>query len=638
MEAYEFINRSAFYYGAILIALSCLFYTLIQRRIDRPQTKLYLTALIITILTCIFDMNILYLEPMVTESDTAWTVLRISHYLYFTLHASLILVVYFYVLFATQNFRRYKAPLLVLSMIPCILIVLLMITNPLTHFAWYFDADRGFHRNWAEYVMYGVFGLYFIFAFVQLVFRWHSATTKRIVTILISSAISVAGVFIQFLYPDLAIELFAESVTFMGFLLAVEYDDDRMDILTDVGNRQAFIEDIRCYYSWNKQFRILVLQLTNLDTYQRMPGARQIREIQSGIASGLMKLYPRYLIYRVNYENFALVLHNKNEQYIDQLAGRISGMMRDGSAFPDGEARIDGVILKAGAPDELHSVEDVLLLCDSKMQNMENGTILAASDLNDIFEKAKIERALFRGYEENLFQVYYQLVYDPDTGKVCSAEALLRLPDEQMGILAPMDFIPLAERDGMIDKIGLQVLRSVCRFIQSGDADRIGIQYVNVNLSMLQCMRPNYAKLIKDITDQYEVDPGRIQLEIRESFASEDYSHIIAFMEECHSAGFRFSMEGYGTGYANLYAVLSLQFDEIKLDKTLIWEADRSEYGRIILENSIRMIHDMRRPIVAVGVETQKQLDQLRELNVEYVQGFYLSKPQTVEELMAKYS
>lgn len=635
MELYEYINRSAFFIGAVLIVLSCLIYTLIQRKTDRPQTRLYLIALILTILNCVTDMLILYCNPLRKASEAAWHTLQISHYLYFMLHGALILVVYMYAMFATKNYRRLKTSSLILSLLPWAVMELLMLTNPLTHAGWYFDADRDFHRNWAEYVMYGVVGLYAVVIFIMLIFFWYAITRKRRIMIIVSSAVTSAGVLLQLFYPDLMIELFAEAVTFIGFLLAIEYDDDRMDFLTDFADRASFVQDVEFYYHINKRFHILVLQLTNLESYQRMTGAMELRKVHLSVANALMKLYPRYKIYRVGYEGFALLIFNNNEQYVDELAEQISRMIKDGTAFPEPDTRVEAVVLKACAPDDLHSVEDVMLLCDSRIQIAENGKILKTADLTDVFEKAEIERALFRGFDQNCFEVFYQLVYTSDKREIHSAEALLRLRDESMGLLLPKDFIPLAERNGIIDKIGILVLRKVCDFIKTGHADKIGIQYININLSMLQCLRPNYAEQLKAIVKEYGVDPGRIHFEIRETFELENYAPFVSFMKECHEAGFRFALEGYGSGYSNLNAILSLEFDEIKLDKTMLWESDQGRHGQIVLENSVNLIRELQRPIVAVGIEQEAQLVRLKELGVDYIQGYYLSEPQTIDELLA---
>ena len=126
------------------------------------------------------------------------------------------------------------------------------------------------------------------------------------------------AVLLQLFYPDLMIELFAEAVTFMGFLLAIEYDDDRMDFLTDFADRASFVQDVEFYYHIHKRFHILVLQLTNLESYQRMTGAMELRKVHLSVANALMKLYPRYKIYRVGYEGFALLIFNNNEQYVDR--------------------------------------------------------------------------------------------------------------------------------------------------------------------------------------------------------------------------------------------------------------------------------------------------------------------------------
>jgi EAL domain-containing protein (putative c-di-GMP-specific phosphodiesterase class I) len=118
-----------------------------------------------------------------------------------------------------------------------------------------------------------------------------------------------------------------------------------------------------------------------------------------------------------------------------------------------------------------------------------------------------------------------------------------------------------------------------------------------------------------------------INFEITESVAAGDYRLLNKTINALKREGFMFSMDDYGTGYSNIQSVFSLNFDIIKIDKSILWSAEKNELGRIILENTVRMIKQMGRQILVEGVETQAQLDLLKQIGVDYLQGYFFSRP-----------
>ena len=627
MNVYDYINQSAYYYGAIFVSVSCLIYTLIQNNADKPQTRIYLFALMITIVTSVCDIIGIFAQPYCAMVPFARNTLFVVHYIYFVLHNLLAMLLCYYTFFATQNFSRMKRITQIIYVIPGLVSEFFVLTNPINHWSWYYDSDYNFCRNWGEYSVYisGVF--YYVIALMFLMFRWYAVTKKRRGIIQVSFFIAGAGILIQLFIQPLEIELFTEAITFMGVMLSVEYDDERIDMQTRLYNRRAFLQDIRYYFDTHSRFHVVSVQLTNLESYQRMPGAMEVNELVQEIAENLNKIYPRYLTYRVTTSTFVLLLHNKDAKYVNGLTEKLSTFIQEGFYLSKPEDRLQGVVLQAEVPEELVSPHDVLLLCECEVPHGKSGMVLKKTDLQYLFERAEIERALRRGLRWNNFEVFYQLVYTADEHEIYSAEALLRLNDKTLGQIEPKVFIPAAERNGMIDELGEFVLKEVCDFWNSGVPARLKLRYININLSVIQCMQPDFAERMKAIVEDKGVAPGKITFEITESVAAEDYEYLNSVMERCKQYGFLFSMEGYGTGYSNMYSVCSLDFDEIKLDKTLLWEADQSEYGRIILENSIRMMHEMKRPVVAVGVETEEHIARLKRLGVDLLQGFYFSKP-----------
>ncbi len=214
------------------------------------------------------------------------------------------------------------------------------------------------------------------------------------------------------------------------------------------------------------------------------------------------------------------------------------------------------------------------------------------------------------------------------------AEALIRLHDPELGNLFPDEFIPIAEQIGLIDEVDDYVLREVCDFIRSGVPKKYGMDCINVNLSVLQCMQPNFADHIAGIVEEYGIDKHMINFEITESIAASDYITLSRVVRTLKKQGFKFSMDDYGTGYSNMQSIFRLDFDIVKIDKSILWSAEKGQLGQIILDSSVRMIRQMRRKILVEGVETEYQLQILRDMGVDYAQGYLFSRPISKRDLI----
>ncbi|MBO6015470.1 MAG: EAL domain-containing protein [Lachnospiraceae bacterium] len=211
--------------------------------------------------------------------------------------------------------------------------------------------------------------------------------------------------------------------------------------------------------------------------------------------------------------------------------------------------------------------------------------------------------------------------------RIHGAEALLRLQDEVLGNIPPDEFIPLAEQIGLIEEIGDFVLHEVCAFIKSGIPAKKGLECINVNLSVIQCIQPDFVSHILEIVNSYGIDKHMINFEITESVAAHDYQLLGSVVKQLKENGILFSMDDYGTGYSNIQSVFSLDIDVVKIDKSILWGAEKSRLGYVILENSARMIRQMNKKILVEGVETQQQIDLLTTFDVDYLQGYFFSKP-----------
>ena len=186
--------------------------------------------------------------------------------------------------------------------------------------------------------------------------------------------------------------------------------------------------------------------------------------------------------------------------------------------------------------------------------------------------------------------------------------------------------IPAAEKSGAIHKIGSYVVDEVCRFISSDSFKELGLDYIEVNLSVAQCMQSHLAGEILDTLKTYHVSPSQINLEITETAASYSQNIMMENLKQLTDAGVQFSLDDYGTGYSNIQRIASLPLHLIKLDKSFADIAENPAL-QVVLKNTIRMIKDLNLKIVVEGIETEALARHFSELKCEYIQGYYYSRP-----------
>lgn len=255
-------------------------------------------------------------------------------------------------------------------------------------------------------------------------------------------------------------------------------------------------------------------------------------------------------------------------------------------------------------------------------------------DFKKAGRRMKMEKIIKRAIEEDNFQVYYQPIYSFKDEKITSAEALLRLIDPEEGFVSPSEFIPIAEQNGTILKIGEMVFEKVFQFISENDIKKIGIQYIEINISAIQCMQEELASDVLMLLDKYGVKKDMINLEITETATVDSPKILLKNMKELFEAGISFSLDDFGTGYSNITSLMSLPLDIIKFDKILVDMASSHERGKGVIDSSVAMVKKMGLKIVAEGIEEEPQVNMLEDMGVDYLQGYYFSRPLPQEKFL----
>ena len=293
-------------------------------------------------------------------------------------------------------------------------------------------------------------------------------------------------------------------------------------------------------------------------------------------------------------------------------------------------------------PDDAASPEDVIDLISITTDSERYGTaVVYASEINIEHKRrtSYIEYSLRSGLFENRFEVYYQPIYSTKKKKLIGAEALIRLRDEEGQFISPEVFIPIAEKTGTILRIGEFVFESVCKTLSEIDLESCGIEKIDVNLSVAQCMQEILADQLLTIISMYKLPKSIINMEITETAMAHTPEVLLHNIEKLVEAGIEFSLDDYGSGYSNMNYMLTLPFSMIKIDKGIVWSAFSDKRACLALKSTIKMISELGMAVLAEGVETKEQAEWLSELGCDYLQGFYFAKPMPKKdfiELMKK--
>lgn len=216
-----------------------------------------------------------------------------------------------------------------------------------------------------------------------------------------------------------------------------------------------------------------------------------------------------------------------------------------------------------------------------------------------------------------------------EQGRFRSAEALVRMKNTgDLGFISPEEFIPIAEEKGLIMDIGDITLRLVADFAKRRTlTDKL--EYIEVNLSGIQACAPELEGRLTKILAEYDIPPAFINLEITETAALDSGEAFDTNVSALRESGFSFSMDDFGTGYSNLSQMNQMRYDLVKMDKSIIWDAfgKGNEKSERLLASVIRLLKAINVKIVAEGVETKEMTDYLTERGVDYLQGYYFSKP-----------
>lgn len=576
-------------------------------------------------------------EGFVTPTDALVTLERLVHYL-------LTLVIYslfaYFIFCLVDQFHYFSLKRKLLLFGPGILTIVLILTSPWTHLIFYVE-------NGESHIGILFFGFVFIRAVYAIIGMLRALSKRHLMipifgqSIILMAIFSIIQVIVYNILQDGTLYYSTMIVNLIIFLLTITMVEFYKDSTTGLLNKKAFRQYIQTEIGKGKQQACYLIKLKNYEYLKENCNDSMIMDVVKDLAESIKEYSMLSSAYYLGEGRFCISVRRKDHFDENVFFDKMKEHFCVAFSMSGAEVQLSLFVAAINMQDKKINKKNFakyFVACDEFRYRSNEIIEVVRSDSLDIDELGhyhNIEEAIERALVEKEFTMYYQPIISTETGKVISAEALIRLNDRVLGFVSPEEFIPISESNGKILEISEFVIDSVFRFISENDIKELGMEFIEMNLSVMQCMDKNLTKKLKYYIDKYNVDPRQINLEITETATNFDEKRLSEQLDNVKKLGFTFSLDDYGTGYSNLVRVLEYPVDVIKLDKSIIWSAFSDHDSFVTVKNLISMFHDVRRKLVAEGVETKEQMLALKELGCDFLQGYYYSKPVCEEDFVA---
>ena len=614
-----------------LFILAILLFSSIFRGLTKGRlNKCFMELLALSLVSVVADILSVYFD---IHADAPLAVRYITHTVYLVSHSLMPALYVLYIMILTDTDYQMNGFRRVFFIIPFSVVVFISLLNIFTGWLFNFDDNLRYTRGILFPVLYITAGLYVLHILVLMIRFGRSLGRLSFAAIAGIVPMMAIATMVQFLRPDLLFEMFANSLSMLLVSTLVNRPEDILDTESGLSNRKACTDTLKRCIKNHKPLELILLNITNYKFVEGIVGYEGMLKITRKVSNRILGINRIHRVFSELFYlgdgRFCFEMSSRKFDKTTYMAHYLNEILSIPVSYASMELSLNAVICVTRCPEDIHDAESIIAFQEDLTSGFYNGNVLFASEIYSGYHYSlmrQIDSIIENALANKLFEVYYQPIYSIREDKFNSAEALIRLKDETYGFISPEYFIPAAEKSGAIHRIGAFVLEEVCKFIESPEFDGLGVDYIEVNLSAAQCMRNDLHKEVLKIMRRYGIDHSRINLEITETAASASQEALKENMRKLESKGLTFSLDDYGTGYSNMDRVSSMNFRIIKLDKSFV-NVQRNEKRDIVLDNTVNMIKELGMKIVVEGVESAEILQRFADLQCDYIQGFFFSKP-----------
>ena len=602
-----------------------LFIFIVRNTYQTKSSKMLFLLILTNLIACIADCWSAFTISFPTEFSPFARYITNAAYL-FTYNSESILFLLF-VVYSIKAPRVEKA-VRIYGAVMLLFEFIVIATSPLTKLIFYFDGNLNYCHGGLMFSLYVVAALGMI-ASAAITFIYRKEFSRYQVMSLVGFLAAMLGcVIFQMLYPKYLIGTLVAACVLMFIYVVFENPAVYLYGSSRCYNSNAFTATINDLCEDGTPYSVTACSFEDYSYLRSILGKKYVDEISLQLAGKLHLKYGKRA-FCLGDSTYAVINTDGTDEFkvtkaeLRELSGtdRTLRFCRlESKDIPEAEEYITDVL------DHLLATRAETMSYDQIYENV----VKAKKRLH------LVEFVLRDAIKNEQFTMYYQPIYDIHSKSFVSAEALVRLniDTDKYGFIGPDEFIPVAENNGSIFQVDEIVMKKVFSFISTDAFKDLGLEFIDVNLSAVQCVRENMAEYISNFADQYNIDYSYLNLEITETAEMCGSESLIENMNILSNKGVRFSIDDFGTGFATGDYLYRLPVSHIKIDKCVLWEAMKDEGAMNVLTDTISMMRKVCDGIVVEGVENEEMKDLLIEKGADYLQGYLFSKPLPEDEFI----
>lgn len=639
-----YILINLYFDGCAAFATATLVLALIVRKLTKGRNNmLFLALCVMILLMTLADRRSLSYERISNIPAFLEFYRYIFKYAYYSLLGLTTTTLYLYLCSYIGVWHRVKDAeyMLLWWAVPTGAYAVLLIQNIFSGNLFHIDSSEKYVEKGSIMALYVIVLFFHALSILTVTMYRHLFGRIKFILIDFMLIFNIAALLIQTSSDRFRISCFSYTLLAISIAIIIQRPEEMMDYVVGLQNYNAFLHAVKTNFESEAPKVYLFIRFVNSRSLRSSLGLDNYLVLLENISGKIERMCMisglRSENYYLNIGTFAIVGDiNKYEQIMD--AGRvIAAYMLEPIKIKQMEIMLDARVCLVECPEDISDEASLINFAKSFHHKLpEERRVIVLSKIaktKDFRIKSDMDMIISRGIENHSFEMYFQPIYSVKDDAYVSAEALIRLKDEKYGFVSPAIFIPAAEESGAIHEIGDYVIEEVCRFIGSEDFKNSGLQYVELNLSVAQCIEADLFEKIDGCMKKYGVRPDQINLEITETAVDYDPETTDRNIDKLASVGIPFSLDDYGTGYSNIKRVVSLPLSIVKLDKLLVDEMDKPLMW-IVISNTVRMLKRMNKKILVEGIEDKRALYKFIEIGCDYIQGYYFSRPLPKQEFL----
>lgn len=639
------INNFWFEAAAFALELAIGYMLVFRKSITLTYSRIFRKLYLCSFISSFVALSYVFIESYIHNNSKDMAdfivILNILSMIFFYAHTLCCAFAAFYE-YSVLNIKINETLSKFLLYTPAVVAVITITLNPFFHTVFYISPVSGYHRRLLLYLLYFV-ALYYL-AFVTLTiynYGQNIRNDKRIAFTVIP-VIPLIGTTIQFFYPSLAVESFFMALMVLIIYITIESPSDYIDSVTGLLNKDALFTNFSVAISMRKPITVLTLTIEMIDALDKELEQGNINNLIIEVSSFLSHLLKSASLYSLGRGKFAICFSLENYWSNIHMTEILIDRIEERFKYPFEITSTNKISLTKrlciyNCPNDIDNagmLKEVIQLEATAVIPKDRGYItINDMDITIIDKEHLISSKILNLYEKPALYLTFLPELNVSTNKFDSLKTEIILETSEIGNVNSRTFISIAEKYGLITGLYNFLLEMLFKSIRDNYLMTLGIKTIEVIIPISILLKKNEVEKLVNLAAKYDIPPKLICFELSNSSMIDYDGVIIDNMKSITDSGFRFILENYGNGYTNASALVDMPISLVTIDKVLTKAALDSELARNLVNCTIDFLREFKLQIKAEHIETVDSLDYALNTGFDYLQGYYFSKPLSVDDL-----